>query len=203
VRPDLKAFTFSIFVTLFCDGLHAQQKVALVIGNGNYKKDPITNCLNDAKDVRKTLQELGFFVLDNSDDCNLQKMDLLTKEFLRRCEDAEFAVLYYSGHAAEVDGTNYLCPIDYTFTDRQQLRYEAQSLSDIVATLQNDANLVKLIILDACRDNPFSEKSAAKGLATLPIGTGLTIAFSTAAGKTASALSADKIHSLYTAELLN
>jgi hypothetical protein len=206
----VKAFSTIITITLLLSGLDglAQDKVALVIGNTDYSgKNKVDSCVYDAHDIRDKLKDLDFFVLRDSDNCTLEQQDHLIRQFNEYAKSASMVVFYFSGHAIETNGKNYLCPIDTTFANREDLPNESTDIqARLLKVLDGNGNqhLFKLIILDACRDDPFADKSGLpSGPAYIPHGPGTTIAYAASPGHAASAISPDGIHSLYTGELLN
>jgi Tfp pilus assembly protein PilF len=171
-------------------------RLALVIGNGAYvNATPLNNPPNDATVVAKTLRDIGFEVIEG---INLDRagMERLVREFLRKVPGARVTLLYYAGHGMQVDGRNYLVPIDAKLAAPSDLPFETLELDKVLAGLDDEAR-ANIIVLDACRDNPlarsFASKLGATRSAAVPaglagyatVGTGTLIAFATAPGQTA------------------
>jgi uncharacterized caspase-like protein len=135
----------------------ADKRVALVIGNGTYKYTPaLPNPQNDAADVAEALKAIGFQVTLKT---NLEKrqMDQVIAQFARDGKTADAALFYYAGHGMQFEGKNFVMPIDAELQDEVSLRYEMTSLDDIKAALERSSG-VKIMVLDACRNNPLAEQ---------------------------------------------
>ena len=169
----------------------AQDRVALVVGNSKYvRTNSLPNAGNDARAMARTLREIGFTVAEGVD-LDRNGMERQIREFLRRTASASVALLFYAGHGMQVDGRNYLIPVDTRLESPSDLNFETIALDNILENL-NDALRANIIILDACRNNPFAQTYASRMAATrsvtvLPglagysnLGTGTLIAFSTA-----------------------
>lgn len=171
----------------------AQDRVALVIGNGKYAHaGPLPNPANDARAVATALREVGFDVLQGSD-LDRAGMERLIRDFLRKIAKAKVALLFYAGHGMQIDGRNYLVPVDAKLEAATDLNFETVELDRMLDSL-SDPNRATIVMLDACRDNPLSRSFATKsrsasvgsGLAAYANpGTGTLIAFATAPGKVA------------------
>ncbi|HLJ50543.1 MAG TPA: SUMF1/EgtB/PvdO family nonheme iron enzyme [Bryobacteraceae bacterium] len=187
------ALTLSIGVTTATNALAQRDlilergnHIALVIGNDAYPKGPLKNAVNDARSMSGALQEVGFQVelLINGD---LRQMDRAVDKFASRLGSGDVAVLYYAGHGVQVDGENYLIPVDYAGRDEADIRYQSRSASWILEKMDKTGARLKIVILDACRSNPFRvSRAMGGGLAQMQGGRGSFIAFATAAGKVAS-----------------
>src|SRR6516162_3975567 len=148
-------FVFGI-TTCMCVTARAEKRVALVIGNGAYKSaQGLLNAPNDAHDVAAALTRIGFDTV-LAIDADKSGMDEVGIRFARLTRDADIALFYYSGHAMQYNGINYLMPIDAKLTDEADLRLMAR-VDDIVADLQRAKNL-RILVLDSCRDNPLAEQ---------------------------------------------
>jgi hypothetical protein len=135
----------------------AERRVALVIGNAAYKNtQSLINPKNDAEDMAAALTEAGFEVTYRQD-LERRKMDTTLAQFTRSAREADVALFYYAGHGMQFNGQNYLMPVDAELEDQVSLRYEMISLDDVRNALQG-ANGVKVMILDACRNNPLAER---------------------------------------------
>ena len=167
-----------------------ERRVALVIGNGVYQDAPLKNPVNDADAMSQVLRDTGFDVIliKNAD---RRKMFTAIKEFGRKLKKNDVGLFYYAGHGVQVDNANYLLPVDLKGSDLQDmddLRYNAVPLNEIMDQIR-DASTSNIIILDACRDNPFLAKlsrTASRGLAKITTPSSTTILYSTDPGNTAS-----------------
>jgi len=172
---------------------HASDRVALVIGNGNYANAGVLpNPVNDAQAVASALRDVGFDVALGRD-LDRSAMERQLRDFLRKAATAKVALLFYAGHGLQVDGRNYLVPVDAKVEGASDLGFETVELDKILGSLEDPARAT-IVILDACRDNPLSRSIAARsrstsvgaGLAAYStLGTGTLIAFATAPGKVA------------------
>lgn len=186
----------------------ADKRVALVIGNSAYKHVPkLPNPANDATAVALLFKSAGFEVYTQQD-LGVAEMRRAVRDFSDAARDADMAVVFYAGHGIELAGTNYLIPVDAKFERDLDVEDESVSL-DRVLTVMEPAKRLRLVILDACRDNPFS-KSMKRTLASRSIGRGLArveptttdtlIAFAAKAGSTAA--DGEGTHSPFTVALL-
>ena len=174
---------------LLCAGLlapaHAEKRVALVIGNSAYQTVPkLPNPDNDAKLMSDTLLSLGFFVVGGGARLDLDKpgFDAALNEFSKELVGADVALFYYAGHGVETHGLNYLVPVDAHPQDEADVFEQMISTSDILDRLEKSGTRINLVLLDACRDNPFGGRvvrSATGGLAQMPAPIGTLISFAT------------------------
>lgn len=180
---------------LACGPAHADRRVALVIGNSAYKSAPkLGNPVNDATLVGGMFKKAGFDSVDVRLDLSASEMRRMLREFAGRSRDAEMAVIYYAGHGIELDGNNYLIPTDATLETDGDVLDETIPVERALFAVE-PAKQLRLIILDACRDNPFA-KTMKRTLASRAVGRGLAkveptspntmIAFAAKAGSTAS-----------------
>jgi hypothetical protein len=181
-------------VWLFTVAAQAETRVALVIGNGDYKNTGrLANPRNDATDIAAALTRDGFEVITGFD-LDRASMEDAESRFARKARDADAAIFYYSGHAIQYAGTNYLLPVDATIRDSTDLRRLAK-VDDIVDDVQQ-AKTLRVLILDSCRDNPLADElkralgsargtSVQRGLARIDNPRGMIVAYSTQAGQTA------------------
>jgi uncharacterized caspase-like protein len=188
----------------------AEKRVALVIGNSAYTNvAKLPNPANDAAAVADMLKKAGFDVVDSRHDLNAAELKRVLRDFADTVRDADIAVFYYAGHGIEVDGANYLVPVDAALARDVDVEDETVPLDRIVRVL-DPAKRLRLIILDACRDNPFA-KSMKRTLGTRSVGRGLAkieptssdtlIAFAAKAGSTAA--DGDGSNSPFTTALVN
>lgn len=168
-------------------------RIALLIGNASYKKmAPLRNPVNDARDLGATLKKLGF---DVTVETNLgeDEMKLAIRRFARKLEQTKDGVgfFYYAGHGVEVRGENYLIPVGADIPNEEYVDLRAVSLREITAGLRSAENRLNVVVLDACRDNPFAGRfrSASRGLKAIPereMPAETLIAFSAGSGQVAS-----------------
>src|SRR5690606_36124220 len=136
----------------------AEKRVALIIGNSNYKHaTQLANPTNDALAIEPMLKAAGFDVVEVKRDVGANEFRKAVRDFADHTRDADIAVVYYAGHGVEVDGTNYLIPVDASIQRDIDVEDETLSLDRILRILE-PAKRLRLVILDACRDNPFVHK---------------------------------------------
>ena len=179
----------------------AIQRTALVIGNSNYEQGPLRNPANDARAIGNTLKALGFDVTLHFD-LNLRQMDDAVRAFGQKIKDGGIGLFYFGGHGVQVDGLNYLAPVGARVEKEQDIKFEMLDIGKVTAEMEAAKNRLNILILDACRNNPFlrSFRSPSSGLAPINAPSGTYIAFATAPGTTAS--DGDGENGLYTQELL-
>jgi Caspase domain len=174
---------------------YADKRVALVIGNSAYKNvNRLKNPANDAAAVVAMFKTAGFDAVDLRQDLNVVEMRRALREFGNKTRDADVAVIYYAGHGIELDGTNYLIPVDATLETDTDVYDETFALDRVLVAVE-PAKQLRLVILDACRDNPFA-KTMKRTIGSRAIGRGLAkvepsspntmVAFAAKAGSTAS-----------------
>lgn len=185
---------------------YADNRVALVIGNGAYQNTPrLPNPSNDAADVAASLKRSGFETI-LATDLDKAAMDAAMIRFARASRTADVAIFYYSGHAMQFGGVNYLAPIDAKLTDEADLRRMVR-VDEIVSDLQQAKNL-RILVLDSCRDNPLADElkrsigttralPLQRGLAKIDSPQGMIVAYATQSGRTAE--DGDGRNSPYTA----
>ena len=173
----------------------ADKRVAFVVGNGAYKNVPaLPNPAVDAKSMAKLLRNVGFEVVEGSN-LSRDKMTEKLLDFGKKAEAADVAVFYYAGHGIAVNGANYLLPVDADLKSEMDVKLGAAINIDLTLEQTMGDAKVKLVFLDACRDNPFAAKiRSAKatrsvnlqtGLAEMKSGQGTLLAFATGPGQTA------------------
>jgi uncharacterized caspase-like protein len=136
----------------------AEKRVALVIGNSAYKNVArLTNPVNDAAAVVGMFKTAGFDEVVSRLDLNVVEMRRALREFGNKARDADIAVIYYAGHGIELDGNNFLIPIDATLETDTDVYDETFPLDRVLISVE-PAKQLRLVILDACRDNPFAKK---------------------------------------------
>ncbi|MBV9968406.1 MAG: caspase family protein [Xanthobacteraceae bacterium] len=152
-------FTLMIFAAaVFASAGHAERRVALVIGNSAYRNaSPLPNTLNDANAIAALFRSVGFEVVSSRNELGVLEFKRAVRDFLITAETADIAVVYYAGHGIEVNGANFLIPVDAKLARDYDVEDEAVALDRIIWALQPVRRL-RLILLDACRDNPFAER---------------------------------------------
>jgi Caspase domain len=149
---------------LFATAAAADRRVALVIGNSTYKNaSSLPNTINDSTAIAGLFKSVGFEVVISRADLGVVDFKRAVREFLLTAENADIAVVYYAGHGVEIDGTNYLVPVDAKLGRDYDVEDEAVALDRIIWALQSVKRL-RLILLDACRDNPFPGKLRSAGI---------------------------------------
>jgi hypothetical protein len=173
----------------------ADKRVAFVVGNGAYKNvTPLPNPAIDARSMAALLRNVGFDVVEGTN-LTRDKMTEKLLDFGKRAEGADVALFFYAGHGIAVNGTNYLLPIDADLKSEMDVKLGAAINVDLTLDQTMADAKVKLVFLDACRDNPFAAKirsakatrsvSVESGLAEMKSGEGTLIAFATGPGQTA------------------
>src|ERR1700733_3245490 len=187
-------FLLAAILLLVCQPASAEKRVALVLGNSAYQNvAPLPTPVNDGAVIAGTLKDPVFDVVDSRHALPAAEARRVLRDFADRARDADIAVVYYAGHGLEVDGTNYLIPVDAKLERDTDVYDEAFSLDRVLLAIE-PAKRLRLVILDACRDNPFT-KSMKRTVASRAIGLGLAkieptspnmlIAYSAKAGSTA------------------
>jgi len=179
----------------------AIQRTALVIGNSNYEQGPLRNPANDARAIGNTLKGLGFDVTLHLD-MNLRQMDEAVRGFGQKIKDGGIGLFYFAGHGVQVEGVNYLAPVGARVEKEQDVKFEMLDVGKVTAEMEAAKNGLNILVLDACRNNPFIRafRSQDSGLAPINAPSGTYIAFATAPGTTAS--DGEGENGLYTQELL-
>lgn len=194
-RPLASVPTFAVALILLsaAGSIAAERRVALVIGNAHYDEKPLKNPTNDARDISAKLRMLGFEVIEGID-VRKSEMDALAQRFTAALEGASLGLFYFAGHGLQVEGVNYLMPTDAKVKSPAALDFELVRLDLVQRSMEQEAR-ANVIILDACRDNPFERSLKAsgkrsllvgRGLATVEAGKGTLISFSTQPGNTAA-----------------
>jgi uncharacterized caspase-like protein len=189
------AIALLIFVLSTASHVSAQKRVALIIGNGTYSKvPPLANPTRDAAALENLLRAAGFDSVRRAENLRLVEMRRALRDFSTEVASADIAVAYFAGHGIEVNGANYLIPIDATLERDIDVEDEALPLERVSQILE-PAKRLRLIVLDACRDNPFvrsmkrsvAGRSVGRGLARVEVLTSDTlVAYAARAGSTAS-----------------
>ncbi len=185
----------AVLLSAGSSGASADRRVALVIGNSAYKAQgaALSNPKNDAQDTSEALRDLGYDVLSVTD-ASKRDFDLALAKFARMATGADSALFFYAGHGMQYQGRNYLMPVDAELEDDVSMRYQMTSLEDVREALDR-AEGVKVMILDACRNNPLADRmqksnasrsvGGARGLARVDKSQGSIIVYATAADQVA------------------
>lgn len=182
-----------------------EKRLALVMGNANYEKGELNNPVNDARLIASTLDSLEFDVILKENLATRRDMTNAIREFGAKRENYDVAFVYYAGHGIQIDDENFLLPTKENFFSEEDVLDYAVSVEKIMRILKSKDNQVNILILDACRDNPFesswnnTRSLNGRGLAKIQPPTGSLIAFSTDSGQTAPDGNGD--NSIYTSSL--
>jgi uncharacterized caspase-like protein len=162
-------------------------RIALVIGNGAYQASPLKNPANDARAVTQALKRTGFTVYSYSN-LNQKEMKQAITEFGSRISPGGTALFYYSGHALQINGLNYLIPLGASIAKEQDVDIEGVRADQVLGEMEAAKSRLNIVIMDACRDNPYqrSFRSLSRGLAEMRAPAGTMVAFSTSPGNVAS-----------------
>lgn len=170
-----------------CQVTQASPRVALVIGNSQYRAAPLKNPVNDALDMARSLERAGFSVelLKNG---NQRQMDESIQAFGKTLQKGGVGLFYFAGHGIQYHGRNYLIPVDARIQDESDVKYEAVDAGRILAKMELAGNDLNIVILDACRNNPFARsfRSAEQGLAQMEAPAGSFVAYATSPGSVAA-----------------
>ena len=197
----LRAITEAQHPPLGRDSLPAERRVALVVGNSAYTTAPLKNPVHDASDMAQALRELGFDVV-YKENLNQPDMKRAIRAWGEQLRGGAVGLFYYAGHGVQVRGENYLVPVDAKIESEEEVEYEGVHVGFVLAQMDSASNPMNIVILDACRNNPFARsfRSASRGLASMNAPSGTLIAYATAPGAVAS--DGQARNGLYTQELL-
>jgi hypothetical protein len=178
-----------------------EPRLALVIGNSAYRESPLRNPVHDVRAMAQRLKELGFTVLAH-ENATKRTMEAAIIEFGRRLAEGGVGAFYYAGHGLQVRGRNYLVPVDAEIEDEASTRVAAVDVELLLEQMAEAKNRVNMVILDACRNNPFERRmrGGSRGLAAVDAARGTLVAYATAPGSVAA--DGDGKNGLYTEELL-
>jgi hypothetical protein len=158
MRKGLLLSLLILVAAVFASAAHAERRVALVIGNSAYRNaSPLPNTINDANAIAALFRSVGFEVVSSRNELGVLEFKRAVRDFLITAETADIAVVYYAGHGIEVNGANFLIPVDAKLARDYDVEDEAVALDRIIWALQPVRRL-RLILLDACRDNPFAAR---------------------------------------------
>ena len=202
-KPTLSILQSLILIILLSEIpiAFAVTKTALVIGNDEYSFSPLKNSANDAKDMASSLRDLGFDVAEHT---NLDRvsMRMAIREFGKKLKKGGVGLFFYAGHGIQIKGKNYLVPISTNMSSADEVEDEGIDANMVLRKMESAGNDFNIVILDACRNNPFSRsfRSVEQGLARMEGPVGSIIAYSTSPGSTAA--DGEGKNGLYTSYLL-
>ena len=164
----------------------SERRSALVIGNAAYRNDPLRNAVNDASDMASTLRQLGFEVVELHDAAH-QQMEEGVEQFTRQLGRGGMGLFYFSGHGVQVNGQNYLIPVDARISRESDIKYQSVQVDWVLDRMRDAGNELNVIVLDACRNNPYARslRTAQAGLAMMQAVSGSLIGYATSPGTTA------------------
>ena len=198
---------FVYVAILFFTGLpetHAQaeNRVALVIGNGAYATSPLRNPVNDAQDMAAALRGVGFEVI-HRENASRSDMRAAVRDFSKKIRQGGVGLFYFAGHGVQVENRNYLIPVDANIEQEYEVADEALDADSVLRAMGDAENHLNIIILDACRNNPFARsfRSASRGLAEMSAPTGSLVSYATSPGSVAA--DGEGRNGLYTKHLLD
>ncbi|MBL7218006.1 MAG: caspase family protein [Desulfobacteraceae bacterium] len=165
-----------------------ESRTALVIGNGSYESAQLRNSVNDARDMTNALRSLGFTVIYKQN-AKQRDMEKAIRNFGKRLrKHGGIGLFYYAGHGMQINGRNYLIPVDAEIETESDVGFEAVDAGRVLGKMEDAGNDLNIVILDACRDNPFARifRSVTQGLARMDAPTGTIVAYATAPGSVAA-----------------
>jgi len=167
---------------LTLEPIRVQKKLALVIGNQSYPKSPLKNPVNDATAMARALRELGFDEVVEKPELTLRQMRVAIDHFSASLQQGDLALFYYAGHGVQANEQNYLIPIDFSGNSEADLPYDAYPAAQVRDKLEQSGARLRILILDACRNNPFrSKRDGVRGLSAMGSSVeGTYIAYATA-----------------------
>src|ERR1700761_7967247 len=203
-----RLFCLILIIPLFTHSTPAQaeKRVALVVGNSAYQNVArLDNPTNDASLMASTLKDLGFTLVGDGAQLNLEKaaLDLAVQRFGKQLQGADVALFYYAGHGVQVRGSNYLVPVNANPTREADVDFQMMDINLVLDQMQGSGTRLNLVILDACRNNPFGGRglrSSDGGLAQLRAPEGTLLSYATQPGNVA--LDGDDGHSPFTRALV-
>jgi len=163
------------------------KRVALVIGNADYPFSPLNNSVNDAQDITQALQALGFEVIYR-ENASQQTMEQAMRLFRQKLGANTVGLFFFSGHGVQFEGQNYLIPTSMTTLSVSDVKYKSVSAGYVLSEMEQAGNTTNIIILDACRNNPFERgfRGMQRGLARMNSLDGSLIAYATSPGNVAN-----------------
>ena len=180
----------------------ADTRVAVVIGNAAYRAAPLANPVNDAAAVAEALRRLGFTVIEVRNAGKAQMDDAVARAAAMLKGRSGVGLLYFAGHGVQIDWHNYLLPVDAEFDRTEDVKAKAVSVQSAIDAFRIAGNRVSIVVLDACRDNPFGGGTGSKGLAYMDAPPGTLLAYATSPGSVAEDGDASDRNGLYTRHLV-
>lgn len=181
--------------------IHALPREALVIGNGAYAELPLNNPINDAQAISRELEQFGFAVVQQTDSSRESMQNAIAAYCSRLAKQNAVGFFYFAGHGLQVDWRNYLVPVDARLAAAADIERHTVDLTTLFAGLAKAGNPMNIVVLDACRDNPFvSDRKTGQGLSQMDAPTGTLLAYATAPGNVAA--DGTGMHGLYTENFL-
>lgn len=200
-------FTLSVilvpgFTCAQTDDSKVEKRIALVIGNSDYLHGPLANPVNDARSMARALRSAGFDVILGENLSNKTEMKRLIRDFGFKLNKGGVGLFYYAGHGLQVNGFNFLVPVNAVINNEEEVEYEAVDAGFVISQMEAADNRLNIVILDACRNNPYARsfRSTKQGLSGMNAPTGTLIAYATSPGSVAS--DGSGVNGLYTQELL-
>ena len=191
----------SFFCSVYAAEGSLERKVALVVGNANYEMGPLTNPTNDSSDMAKKLKGYGFDVVYR-ENLKIRQIGSVLREFKSKLTPGSTALVFYAGHGLQVRGENYFPAVDAEIHSEEDIQNQSINLKQVMDILEEAKTKANIVLLDACRNNPFERKSRSlsRGLASVNAPSGTIIAYSTRPGSVAEDGSGR--NGLYTEQLL-
>lgn len=182
----LLSFPLSLVAQDFPQSNTNEHRVALVIGNSNYRNSPLKNPVNDARAMRDKLKRMGFDVVMR-EDIKVREIGGALREFRSKLRAGSIALFFYAGHGLQIRGENYLPAVDAEISSEEDVPQQSLNVNSVLTTMEDSKAGVNLVLLDACRNNPFARsfRSAASGLARIQAPSGTLIHYATRPGSVA------------------
>ena len=178
-------------------------RVALVIGNAAYSGAPLANPANDARAMGDTLRGLGFVVIEVRDASRQQMLAAVQRAGESLKGKRGVGMLFYAGHGLQLDWRNYMVPVDANLTASTDIPVQAVDVNLVIDAFKRAGNRMNILVLDACRDNPFADTTSSKGLSPVDAPSGTFLAYATAPGNVAEDGDPTQGNGLYTRFLLD
>ncbi len=202
VKSLFKKIGLKLIIKEFGANYKLEARLALVVGISDYKHaSKLRNPVNDAVSIDLTLKSLGFETI-LATDLSQKELKMKIDDFGDQLENSDVGLFFFAGHGIQSAGVNYLIPKDANLKKESQLEYDSVKVDRVLAMMQNNRTKLNIIILDACRDNPFRgwKRNLGSGLAPMDSPKGSFIAFATSPNSTAS--DGDGNNGLYTSKIL-
>ncbi len=180
-------YFFHLIFLFFSQQVFADNRIALVIGNAEYQNAPLNNPANDAFDISEALRQTGFEV-DYFTNLDRKQMREAIRNFGDKLRKADTGLFYFAGHGIQIKGRNYLIPLSVDIQSADEVQDESIDAGSVLRKMESAGNAVNIVILDACRNNPFSRsfRTLDQGLARMDGPVGSFIAYATAPGSVAA-----------------